>query len=603
MKDVKFSLAEMLDLQKRVKELEQTLHAIQGGEVDALIVKNKKGEASIFTLEGQDEPYRILVESMSEGALTLTETGIIIHCNKRFADIINCSTHEIIGTSFFDYVPIIEHKSLKKLLKECKTRHCKKDFKLKGANNPIKAVLLSCHTVQLGTINGISLVVTDITKLMETQTALEHLANFDPLTNLANRYLFEIMLNKSLARANRHKSTLALIYIDLDYFKNVNDLFGHSVGDSFLIKVSRRLKKSIRVEDFIARLGGDEFAIILEDIHNISTINVTLNHIADKFKHPFSIGKFKITSTLSIGIAVYPSSETTADTIIQHADQALYQAKNLGRNCYKYYNNSMQEQLERYMLIVNHLRRAIQKNQLELLYQPKIDTRTNEIIGVEALLRWKNPYIENLIPEEFIVIAEEAGLINPIGAWVIQKALQQYKEWSNVTHKMRHIKIAINISAKQLDADTINDTLSHILSKSQVPLDCILLEITETAVMRKILTNKSALEKLLIRLGVGVSIDDFGTGYSSLIYLKQLPIKELKIDKSFINDIGRSKTNEAIIQAIINLAKALNLDVVAEGVETKEQVEFLSAHQCNIVQGYYFSKPLSAIDMLAYINS
>lgn len=598
----RLSTAEIQKLKNRLQELEHILNTIQSGKVDALLIKNKQGELSVFTLEGSDEPYRILVESMSEGALSLRGDGKIMHCNKRFSQMVKKTVHEVVDSFIFEYIPKIEHDSLNNLLIQGQKRRFKKAFTLLG-NNSIKAILLSCHNMKLGNVEGISIVVTDITQLKKTEEALQKLARFDPLTQLPNRYLFEDLLSKSLVKASRKKSILALFYIDIDNFKNVNDLFGHKAGDILLIEVSNRLKHHVKDEDFIAHLSGDEFAIILEDNNNITSISLAAEQLIEQFNQPFIIEKQEIVATLSIGISVYNQEKTTSAAIKQHADQALYQAKKSGRNCYRYYNKTMQQQLERYMLIVKHLRNAINENQFELYYQPKIDTRTNTMVGMEVLIRWNNQLIGNSSPAEFIIIAEETNLINQIGAWVINAALEQYKQWLTQIKTINNIKISINISANQLEDNSLIETITQVLTKTNVPINNILFELTETAVMKKTTYDKVELIKLLKKLGVGISIDDFGTGYSSFTYLTQLPIKELKIDKSFIDQIGRNKSSETIIIAIINLAKSLNLEVVAEGVETKEQLDFLTENECRIIQGYYFSKPLSVSEMAIYLKS
>lgn len=445
--------------------------------------------------------------------------------------------------------------------------------------------------------------ITNITELKKSQDILKNTAYFDPLTQLPSRYLFEEMLTKALNRAEKNKTKLALFYVDIDYFKKVNDAFGRTVGDIFLKEVSERLKKNVRSEDYIVRLGGDEFVIILEDIHDIGMISLSADRIIKNFKVPFSINNHEILSSLSMGISVYPDEETTAETILQHADQALYQAKESGRDCYKYYNKGMQQKLERYMLIAKHLQSAIQNNEFELYYQPQICAKTNLMIGMESLLRWNNPIVKNPSPAEFILIAEETGIISELGDWIISAALQQYKKWYDQFEKMKNVKIAINISAIQLNDSRIIDSVTEALKKNEVPTHNVIFELTETTVMKKTLDNKSLLLTLFMELGIGISIDDFGTGYSSLTYLKQLPIKELKIDKSFVDDIGKNSNDETIIIAIINLAKTLDLEVVAEGVETEKQLNFLKEHQCSIIQGYYFSQPLSVSDMTAYITS
>ena len=553
-------------------------------------------------IDAQNETKQRLVENLSEGVITLNENCEIIQCNQQFAKMIKTNVLDILGHSLFGFFPVSEHKSLKTLCAESQRQPAKRKVKLKQKKNPVKTILLSCSKRAHDDLHALSIVVTDITELEKERATLQKLAHFDSLTQLPNRFFFEMMLAKILSSSAKHKKMVALFFIDVDYFKNINDLFGHGIGDLLLKEISIRLKTLVRSHDLIARIGGDEFTIIVQNFCNLSTIEYIANRLIEEFNLPFIMEKYEGTSTLSIGISIFPSEGTTEETTMQNADQALYQAKKYGRNCYKFYNHTMQRQLERYMLIVNQLEHAIKQNQLELVYQPKIDIQKKTIVGIEALLRWNNPIVGEILPSEFIPVAEDTGLINKIGKWVIANALNQYIEWYKTSDKMINIKISINISANQLDDRMINDTLKSILNTMGVPGENILFELTETAVMKKSLASKTVLNRVLMKLGIGISIDDFGTGYSSLTYLKQLPIKELKIDKSFIDDIGKDKNNEVIIIAIINLASVLNLAVVAEGVETKEQLDFLTQNQCHIIQGFYFSKPLSPSDMMTYLT-
>lgn len=548
----------------------------------------------------------ISLRNMPVGIFKIDHNKHICYVNQYFCTISRYPKSELIGEKWLSKIhPEDQQSFITPLEKKMEVVYPYK-FQFRFIDSNKDEVWVLCQMVlepgEKTTINHLG-IITDISELKQTQAALQKLARYDPLTKLPNRYLFEELLVKSLVRAKRNGNTLALFYIDVDFFKNVNDFLGHHVGDEFLKEIGSRLKKNVRLQDFVARLGGDEFAIILEDIHNITTINMAAHRLIDGFKKPFMIGENEITSTISIGISVFPDEKTTAKTIVQHADQALYQAKQSGRNCYKYYNKIMQQKLERYMLIVENLHIAIEENQFELYYQPKIDAHTHLLVGLEALIRWNTPYVTNPSPAEFITIAEETGLMHKIGDWVIQAALRQYKKWFEKIPKMKEVVISINLSPSQLNESRIIGTLTNILKETHVPTQNILFELTETTVMKKSLDSKSVLYTFLVELGIGISIDDFGTGYSSLTYLRQLPIKELKIDKSFIDDIGKNKSAEVIIKAIINLALTLDLEVTAEGVETMEQLNFLKKNKCTIIQGYYFSKPLNAFDMTAYLNA
>lgn len=430
--------------------------------------------------------------------------------------------------------------------------------------------------------------------------AIDALAGLDSLTHVPNRYLLQEMLTECLSRAQKNQNTLALLYINIDNFKGVNDAFGYATGDIFLKNVANRLKEYVKEKYAVARVCSDEFSIILENIQDINKIIAMAQYIVDDFKRPFILDEKNIVSTVSVGIIV-SDGENSAEVLMQRASHALKQAKD-SRNCYKFYNKAIPKSLEHYMLIVQHLRDAIQKNQFELYYQPKVNADSKSLVGMEALVRWNNLLLKNPPPNEFIPIAEEIGLINSLGAWVIKTALQQYDVWYQKNSKMQNVRISINLSPLQLSDNMFIETLMTTLKETKIPTKNILFEITETALMKKALDIKSLAQTFLMELGIGLSIDDFGTGYSSFTYLKELPVKELKIDKSFIDDIGKSNNSESIIKAMINLAKTLELEVVAEGVETREQLDFLKTHRCQTIQGYYFSKPLSVSDMTNYIE-
>jgi diguanylate cyclase (GGDEF)-like protein/PAS domain S-box-containing protein len=503
----------------------------------------------------KNSKYNVLntsfLDELPVGVFKMNMDKEILFVNKYLCDLTNLDPEMLLGTGLLKY---IHHNDIEKLEIFSKIHHdhiSKFRFFKAGKDD----LWVSCHIVATNDHDSLTPyflgIVTDISDLKKTQYELEETARIDPLTQLPNRYLFDDILKKCLLQANKKSQTIAVFYVDLDYFKNINDVFGHNAGDSLLKNASQRLREQVGQEDFIVRLGGDEFAIILEDIKNISTISIVAQRLIDSFHIPFYIDNHEIIATLSIGISIYPEEGSTCETIVQHADQALYQAKNSGRNCYKYYNKSMQKKLERYMLIVEQLRVAISNNQFELHYQPQIDALTSRLVGIEALIRWHNPKIGNVSPKEFIIVAEETGLMPHIGAWVIREALSAFQLWYFDNKKMKDIRISINISTSQLNDSSLIKTVTEILKETNIPTDNIYFELTETSVMKKLFDNKSVLQVFLAELGIGISLDDFGTGYSSLTYLKQLPIKELKIDKSFIDDIGKNKNNEEIIKVII----------------------------------------------------
>lgn len=423
------------------------------------------------------------------------------------------------------------------------------------------------------------------------EKGLQFYAQCDSLTGLANRMLFRDRLNRAMIRADRHKKIVALIFIDLDRFKNINDSMGHDVGDQLLVEIAIRLRQCTREGDTIARLGGDEFTIILEDISQISDASLVANKILDAMLEPVNINGFEIFATPSLGITLYPIDDSNAKDLLRNADAAMYKAKEDGRNCYRFYTSDMNRNLEDRIVLENYLRHAIENDEFELHYQPKFNTQNHELIGAEALLRWHSPRHGMVSPAIFIPLAEETGLIHPITEWVVQKACQQNSRWQLKGYPP--IRMAINLSPKQFKRPNIAKTIFNKIVFADLSPRYIELEITESALMEDVNKSNEILKELK-KWGIQISIDDFGTGYSSLSYLKKFPIDTLKIDQSFVRDILDDKDDAAIVSAIIAMASSLRLNVIAEGVETREQLNFLAAEGCNQVQGYFLGRPIPA---------
>lgn len=428
---------------------------------------------------------------------------------------------------------------------------------------------------------------------------LENLAKHDTLTGLANRYELETIADTNIAFATRHNQILAILSIDLDDFKNINDTFGHDLGDLLLKEVGIRLSKAIRQEDFVARMGGDEFIVILRGLREANEAGIVAQKILDLFKGPFDLRGHEVTSTTSIGIACYPIDGTNRVTLLKNADIAMYDAKNLGKNKYQFFTKELQEKRQKQLEMEKALQLAIGKNEFYLVYQPEFDIN-RKIIGMEVLLRWENPDL-GLVPTlEFITLAEDRGLILPIDRWVFQKATEQYQKWKNAG-LIRDFKLGINVSFRQFEHSNVSEELSLVIEKNSTQANNFELELTETAFIRNPEFVRSVVSDLT-KKGFKVTIDDFGTGYSSLSYLKNLPIQRIKIGQNFTKSIGIEKNDEIIIEATIELAKKLNLEIIAEGVETEDQLQFLIAHGCTQFQGYYFSKPLKTDDMTALLQ-
>ncbi len=442
----------------------------------------------------------------------------------------------------------------------------------------------------------------DITARKKAEEQVAQMAYFDVLTNLPNRYLFKDRLNQALLYSEKYKKLLAIIYIDLDDFKRINDTFGHNFGDKFLQSVSDRLLKKIRSidtlacveEDYlgttIARLGGDEFTILLREIKETQDAGRVAQRIIDLFSQPFYVENRMIFISPSIGIALYPNDGHDVDTLLRNADTAMYHSKEKGRNNYQFFSESMNiEALERFYL-ENSLRSAIDKEDFQLHYQPQYDSSTGKIIGVEALIRWIHPERGMLLPDEFITIAEESGLILPIGSWVLKTACEQNKAWQLA--ECRPIYVTINISGVQFNQNNFVESVAQTLLDTGLEPQYLELELTESILMEPTEKTFITLNELKAT-GVRIAIDDFGKGYSSLGYLKRLPIDTLKIDRSFVRDIISNSDDRAIIRAVISLARSLNLKVIAEGVENHDQLTYLREQGSDGIQGFLLSKPMT----------
>jgi len=428
-------------------------------------------------------------------------------------------------------------------------------------------------------------------QLEQQKNRLNHQAHHDALTGLPNRVLFIDRVDQAIKLAKRERSIVAVLFLDLDRFKEINDSLGHSIGDQLLIEVAARLKKNIRQVDTVARLGGDEFTLILSGIkHNAMVMEIT-QKLIETLKEKFVYKEHELYISASIGISLYPDDADNTESLLRNADSAMYQAKNEGRDNYQFYTKEMTELALDRMLLEKNIRRAIENDEFILFYQPQYNIKTNQLIGMEALIRWQHPEQGLVSPDRFIPIAEESGMIIAIGWQVINKVLKQLNHWSSMNYA--HGQISINLSVQQIQQDDFVERIIDTIEEYQYDPQHIQFEVTESYIMTDPEQAISTLQKLR-DLRFSISIDDFGTGYSSLSYLKRLPVNELKIDQSFIRDVSDSKDDEAIVRSVISLAKSLNLHVIAEGVETQEQYNFLHAEQCETLQGFLFHKPAPA---------
>ena len=437
-------------------------------------------------------------------------------------------------------------------------------------------------------------VCSDITQVKQAQEKLDHLAHHDPLTALPNRLLFHDRLQHALPRAARDREQLAILFIDLDRFKNVNDTLGHHIGDELLQQVAAQLSARLREGDTLARLGGDEFIVLLENVDGQYGATQVAEKLVSMFEQPFLVAGHELFVTCSVGVSLFPDDAQDLNMLIRNADVAMYQAKARGRNGYRFYAPSMTgEGIER-LRLETFLRRSIEKNEIFLNYQPQVEIDTGRLIGVEALVRWNHPELGLIPPARFIPLAEDSGYINQLGKWVLDEACRQMMRWQ--AQGLHVPKMAVNLSVKQFERGSMAGVVADILRETGLAPERLQLEVTESVIMN----TGDALGYIndLHAIGVGLAIDDFGTGYSSLAYLKQLPVQTLKIDRSFIKDISSDANDEAIAIAIIQLGKSMQLSVIAEGVETQEQAAFLLRHGCRLAQGYFYSRPVLAQDIV-----
>lgn len=442
--------------------------------------------------------------------------------------------------------------------------------------------------------NGI---IQDVTELKNAQEKADLLTFYDPLTGLENRDLFKKRLEHIIKVAARNKTSAALFFLDIDRFKVINDSLGHDLGDSLLKIVADRLRKCLREEDTIARLGGDEFAIILPNVGAISGADIVAQNILNTLNAPIHLGTQDINITASIGITMAPEDSNNTNVLLKNAELAMYQSKSQGRNTYRFYINNMNAVVEERLFIQNGLRHAIDYNELVVYFQPQVNLQTNKMTSMEALIRWRHPDRGMIPPKDFISIAEESGLIIDIGNWVLRESCKKAKEI--LIDASSQIKVCVNLSTSQFQDNNLVATVKKTLVETGLHPDYLELEITESMLMDN-LEDALVILHDLKNLGVSLSIDDFGTGYSSLSYLKRLPIDIVKVDQSFVRDIPHDLNDMEITAAVISMAHNLQLKVIAEGVETEDQKDFLSISRCDYAQGYFFSKPVPG-DVIANI--
>jgi diguanylate cyclase (GGDEF)-like protein len=450
-----------------------------------------------------------------------------------------------------------------------------------------------------GTVGGVVLAVNDITANLDASARIVHQATHDALTELPNRTLLQDRLDHAISNALRNDTWVGVIFLDLDGFKRVNDSLGHTMGDALLVEVAKRLRSAMREQDTVARWGGDEFVFVLEGMSRQEIIAQLAEKILRCFRKPFRMDGRELYVTGSIGISLCPKDGSDAEDLLKKADAAMYRVKERGRNAYRFYSEDINNWTIKNLELEQNLHRAIKRGELELFFQPQVALPAGDIIGMEALLRWRHPQEGLIPPNRFIPLAEENGLIHAIGDMVINTACRQAREWSQAG--VQPVPISINVSPRQFARREITQVLGNAIRDNSIDPALIKVEITESSIVQDVKKTLSALREFKA-LGVRIAIDDFGTGFSSLTHLKRFPIDELKIDQSFVRDITNDPDDAAIAQAVIALARSMNLTVIAEGVETDAQIAFLRENHCDHMQGFYFGQPCTADEMARLLS-
>ena len=589
-------------------------------EIAGFPIHNQKGEVVGFrgigrnvterkqmeeALRQSEQRYRTILEEMDEAYFEVDLTGNYTYVNDAISRLLGYPKEELIGTTFRKQVneedTVMLYDAFGRIfttgkpVRDIAYKAIRKDGTIgysEIAGFPIQN--------QKGEVVGFRGIGRDVTERKRNEEQIKYMATHDALTGLPNRVMFSQMLNHAIQSAKRNKRKLAVLFTDLDRFKIINDTLGHEAGDLLLQTIAARFKQALRAMDVVARLGGDEFVILVEEVDNSGQLITVAQKILAAAMKPVSLMGEECRVTASIGISMYPKDGQDEQTLMKTADKAMYFAKEEGKNNYQFYSEGMTSQSIEQLSLETHLRLAMEHNELSLHYQAKLDFKTGAITGVEALLRWHSPILGDVTPTQFIPAAEDTGLIIPVGRWVIRTACTQNVAWQQ--QGLPPVCISVNLSLRQLRDENLIEDIKAALADSGMAPHLLELEITESMVMHNPVRMVAILMKIK-EMGVRLAIDDFGTGYSSLAQIKRFPIDTIKVDRSFIRNVPEDYEDKAIIEAIISMGQTLSLTVVAEGVETQEQMNYLKEHSCNEMQGYYFSKPVSADEFASLLKT
>ena len=559
-------------------------------------------------LRQSEHKLRRMLETMQEGFLLVDLAQQVLEVNPTFCAMLARSRAEIIDHSLFDFLAEEDHPHyLAALAKRAGEASSRLELSLRQADGSPLACEFSITPMhdEDGNASGLFALITDITQRKQAEAQIRNLAFYDALTQLPNRRLLLDRLGHALASSQRYTQYGALLFLDLDNFKIINDTQGHDVGDLLLREVAQRLQAGVRDDDTVARLGGDEFVVLIEALHGdqenaAALAEMVAEKLREALNQPFRIKGHEFHTSPSIGISLFFGHQASVDELLKRADVAMYQAKDAGRNTIRFFDPTMQAGLDARIALLAELRHALARQQFHLDYQAQVDLQGG-VLGAEVLLRWRHPDRGLISPAEFIPLAEESGLILAIGHWVLQTACVQIKTWQ-AHSSTRHLRLAVNVSARQFRQVDFVQQVESVLHEHAIDPALLKLELTESLVLDNV-ADTIAKMQMLKNIGVGFSMDDFGTGHSSLSYLKQLPLDQLKIDQSFVRDIATDPNDAAIVQTIIVMANSLGLDVIAEGVETKAQLEFLCQRGCAAFQGYLFSRPVELAQFEVLLSS
>ena len=541
---------------------------------------------------GSGALLRAVLDSMSHGLIVLGVNDELIFANDRYVEMFGISSRNSPGTHISD---LLSGSILEKEASAVEQYKSYLTMEGCGTQSLLQLENGRTYSVVVKPVPEIGRVATheDVTERCRSEQQIAHMAHHDPLTDLPNRILFRERLVHELKRVRRGE-IIAVLALDLDYFKTINDTLGHPIGDELLKLVADRLRSCTREPDTVARLGGDEFAIIMTQLHTSTDVTVLARRIRESVNKPFHVAGHQIVTDISIGISVAPDDGTEPDVLLKNADMALYGAKGDGRGSWRFFEAEMDTNMRARRDLEMSLRSALVNDEFKLHYQPLVTISNNEISGFEALIRWNRSGNRLVSPADFIPVAEETGLIVPIGEWVLRSACKEAAKWPS------HIKVAVNISPAQLSNRNIVAAVSSALEAAELPAHRLQLEITETVLLQNTFSTLATLHKLR-ELGVQIALDDFGTGYSSLSYLRSFPFDKIKIDRSFIKDLGVGEEPYAIVNAVAGLANGLKIVSTAEGVETEKQLEILQTIGCTEIQGFLFSRPLPAEDVYGFL--